>query len=419
MWKHLTEKGVILPKITSAEINKQVEPVLREMEKVGVLIDCDVLRQLEENIEGKIEGLVSAIHHFAGEEFNINSPQQLSIILFEKLNLPTKDLKRTKSGVSTGASELMKLIDQHPIVEPLLGYRELAKLLSTYLKPLPEMVGKDGRLHTTYGQETSTGRLTSANPNLQNIPIKGDWGAEIRKAFIAPEGSKIISADYSQIELRIVACLAQDPVMLQAFEGGRDVHAATAAEIFDTQIDKVTSDQRRIAKTVNFGVLYGMSPYGLSEALRISRDKAIQYIRRYFETHIGIKKYCGDMIKQAKDQGYTETLFGFRREFSNINSFNHNAAEAEERMAVNAPVQGSAAEVLKLAMIELGKRAKGGERKWTMVLTVHDELIFEVLEDGVVEAIKEIKEVMENVVDLCVPLVVEAGSGDNWADAKH
>jgi len=424
MWSHLKDKGLILPKITSDEINQQVGPVLRKMEEAGVLIDCDALRELDKGVESKIDNLTSRIYSLSGEEFNINSPQQLSLILFEKLRLPTRDLKRTKTGVSTGASELLKLFEKHPIIEPLLEYRELSKLLSTYLKPLPEMVGKDGRLHTTYGQETSTGRLTSANPNLQNIPIKGTSGTEIRRAFVAPKDHALISADYSQVELRIVACLADDPVMKEAFETGRDVHATTAAEIFNIPIDQVTHDQRRFAKTVNFGVLYGMSSYGLSEALRISRDKASQFIRRYFEVHKGIKVYCDQMIEYAKGHGYTETLFGFRREFPNINSVNHNLVEAEERMAVNAPVQGTAAEILKLAMINLDQKlgnlsTNEGQDTPRMILTVHDELVLEVPNDLVAETSALVKEIMENVVRLCVPLEVEVGTGPNWAEAKH
>lgn len=437
MWKHLEEKGVELPKITAMEISKQVEPVLRAVEEHGVLIDVGVLHDLDKRLGSKIKDLTSRIYHEAGQEFNINSPQQLSTVLFDKLHLPTKDLKRTKTGASTAASELQKLVDLNPVIEPILEYRELSKLSSTYLKPLPEMVDKYNRLHTTYGQETSTGRLTSANPNLQNIPVKGEWGEAIRTAFIAPAGSVLISADYSQVELRIVACLAQDLVMLKAFESGRDIHTATAAEIFNVPTDKVTSSQRRIAKTVNFGVLYGMSPYGLSEAVRISREKAASYIKRYFEIHQGIRQYCNDMIKQAREHGYTETLFGFRRQYQNIKSYNHTMAEAEERMAINAPVQGTAAEILKLAMIELysklnqtsirqladkhqndkAKMQKESEGA-KLILTVHDELVIETPKETAAEVAKLVEETMENAVKICVPLKVEVGAGKNWAEAK-
>lgn len=303
------------------------------------------------------------------------------------------------------------------------------------------MVDKNSRLHTTYGQETSTGRMTSSNPNLQNIPIKGELGTEIRQAFVAPKGCKLVSADYSQIELRIVACLAQDPVMMKAFETGKDIHAATAAEIFDIAIDRVTPDQRRIAKTVNFGVLYGMSPYGLSQALSISQEKAYEYIKRYFETHIGIKAYCERMVKEAREKGYVETLFGFRRPMENIKSHNHGLREAEERMAINAPVQGTAAEILKLAMIELSRQLAVGSRQSgaannrlsiadqrnrkpqtadsKLILTVHDELVVEVCDRDAKVVAKLVKEVMENVVRLCVPIEAEVGVGNNWAEAKH
>ncbi len=420
----MSENGVKLPKISSEKISKDVEPVLRGMEKTGVMIDCDVLRKLSKKLELRIKNYESRIYKLAGEEFNINSPSQMADVLFKKLKLPTDDLKRTKTGISTAASGLSKLEDKHPIIKPILEYRELSKLVSTYLKPLPEMVDKNSRLHTTYGQETSTGRMTSSNPNLQNIPIKGELGTEIRQAFIAPQGCKLISADYSQIELRIVACLSQDPVMMKAFESKKDIHTATASEIFDIPIAKVTSDQRRVAKTVNFGVLYGMSPYGLSQALKIDQEKAYQYIKRYFETHIGIKAYCERMISEAREKGYVETLFGFRRSMKNINSHNHSLAGAEERMAVNAPVQGTAAEVLKLAMIELSKKldsktARQQDSKSKLILTVHDELVIEVCDEDAEKVAKLVKEVMQNVVKLCVPLEVEVGIGSNWAEAKH
>ncbi|OQA04480.1 MAG: DNA polymerase I, thermostable [bacterium ADurb.Bin400] len=282
------------------------------------------------------------------------------------------------------------------------------------------MVGGDGRLHTTYGQETSTGRLTSASPNLQNIPVKGGLGIEIRKAFVASKGRSLIAADYSQIELRIVACLAQDRAMLEAFEQDRDVHAATAAEIFGVGIDQVTKDQRRFAKTINFGVLYGMSPYGLSQALGINRQEASRFIKRYFEVHAGIRHYCNQIIDHARRQGYVETLFGFRRVMEDINSSNHSLAEAQERMAVNAPVQGSAAEILKLAMIQLDKAFTKFPvlHKPQMILTVHDELVVEVDEKDAEAASGVMKSIMESVADLCVPLKVEIGIGANWAETK-
>lgn len=418
MWQHLKERGVEIPNITADEISKQVEPVLREMESTGVKVDCNVLKELEQKLESRISYLVSRIYDLAGAEFNINSPSQMADILFVKLRLPTRDIKRTKTGLSTAAGELQKLKPHSSIIEPILEYRELTKLVSTYLKPLPEMVDEHSRLHTTYGQETTTSRMTSSNPNLQNIPVKGEWGSEIRRAFVAPEGYALVVADYSQIELRIVACMAQDQAMLFAFEHDEDIHAATAARIFNIPITEVTSDQRRVAKTVNFGVLYGMSSYGLSQALDIPRQRADSYIKQYFTTHIGIKKYCDDMIKLAREKGYVETLFGFRRSMTNINSYNHNLAEAEERMAVNAPVQGTAAEVLKLAMIELHQRLKEKSEKARLILTVHDELVVETPEYLAKDIAKIVQETMENIVKICIPLRAEVSIGKNWAEAK-
>jgi len=315
-------------------------------------------------------------------------------------------------------------------------------------------VDKDGRLHTTYGQDTSTGRLTSSEPNLQNIPIKGEFGGELRRAFVADEGMELVVADYSQIELRIVACLADDEKMKEAFQNGEDIHARTASEIFNVKISDVTKKQRRIAKTVNFGVLYGQSSYGLSRTLGIDQKDAREFINKYFIVHKGIMNYCNQMIDKAHKDGFVETLFGMKRSFPNINSPMRNIADAEERMAINTPVQGTAAEVLKLAMIELDKKliqisnlksqnfgshpacrqagpvaGLSDENQSTnqpvnqltgprMLLTVHDELVVETPKANVREVEKLVKDVMENVIRLCVPLVAEVGHGKNWAEAK-
>jgi DNA polymerase-1 len=459
MWHHLRESGIKIPKITAKEIEIKVNPILREMERVGVKIDVEVLNKLSKKLEAKSSKLEKSIYKLAGGEFNIASPIQLSEILFEKLKLPEGELKRTKSGVSTAASELKKIAGGNAIIKPILEYRELTKLLSTYLKPLPTLIDKNSRLHTHYGQDTSTGRLTSHEPNLQNIPIKGDLGPEIRVAFVAEKGCKLISADYSQIELRVVACLSGDSAMMEAFATGQDVHSRTAAELFGVDIKKVTHDQRRVAKTVNFGVLYGMSPYGLSQALSISQDEAAKYIGRYFTVHRGIKDYCNRMIEIARSEGYVETLFGFRRELPNINSPHRVTAEAEERMAINTPVQGTAAEILKLAMIELHeklstthtdlvhrkdtdkgyrnpkseyrnpkqiiksndqnpKKLKSYDLKPRLILTVHDELVVEVPATEAKNIVEITKDVMENVVKICVPIEVGVGVGANWAEAK-
>jgi DNA polymerase-1 len=282
------------------------------------------------------------------------------------------------------------------------------------------MVDENGRLHTTYSQETSTGRINSNEPNLQNIPIKGEYGTEIRKAFIANPGMVLIAADYSQIELRIAACLADDTAMIEAFTRGIDIHSKTAAEIFDIPIKKVTSDQRRVAKTVNFGILYGMSPYGLSQALSIDQSDAVKYIQKYFSVHTGIKDYANRMIKFAREEGYVETLFGFRRQLPNIDSHIRSLAESEERMAINAPVQGTAAEVLKLAMIDLFKKLAKERHKDEvyprMLLTIHDEIVVEAPKSQTNKIANILKDSMEKVITLCVPMEVKVEVGQNLGE---
>jgi len=418
MWQHLKDNGIKLPKIDSREINKQIVPVLRRMENVGVELDTKLLNYLAIDVEKRLKKIEKEIYKLAGEEFNINSPIQMADILYEKLNLSTAEVKKTKNGYSTAANELKKLEDKHKVVKPILEYRELSKLLNTYLKPLPLMVDENSRLHTNYGQDTTTGRLTSNEPNLQNIPIKGDLGQEVRKAFVASKGMKLISADYSQIELRVVACLADDKVMKEAFKTGEDIHSKTAAEIFNKSIEKVTAAERRVAKTVNFGVLYGISSYGLSQQLGIEQGKAAEYIKKYFTVHCGIKDYCNRMIKIAREEGYVETLFGFRRSLPNIDSLYRNIAESEERMAVNTPVQGTAAEILKLAMIELESRIMNYElsNRPRMLLTIHDEIVVEAFEENWKEIAKLVKDSMEKAISLCVPIVAEVKAGKNWGE---
>lgn len=409
--------GCIIPHKKWSDIDRELSPVLRAMEKTGIKIDTKLLKQLGKKLEVRSKKLEKEIQKIAGKEFNVSSPSQLSEILFEKLKLPTADLKRNKSGISTGASELLKLRDKHDIIPSILEYREISKLLSTYLEPLPKLVDQNSRLHTHFGEDTRTSRLTSSEPNLQNIPIKGKFGPEIRAAFIAEKGCKLISADYSQIELRVVACLAQDKVMLKAFKDGIDVHAKTASEIFNLPVSKIDHDKRRIAKTVNFGVLYGISPYGLSQTLGVPQEKAAEYIMRYFDIHSGIKSYCQEQVGLAKKSGYVETLFGFRRQLPDINSENRNLVEGAQRMAINTPVQGTAAEILKLAMIELHKKLPAESAK--LILTIHDELIVEVKTGQAKKVAKIMREIMENEVKLCVPVEVEVGIGSNWDETKH
>ncbi len=438
MWRHLKDKSIIVPKILSAEINEKVEPVLRGMEEAGIKLDIEKLKNLENKLSSDLQRLTNDIHQSAGVSFNIDSPAQIAGILFEKLKLPAEGLKRTKTGPSTAASELNKIKDEHQIISLILEYREIAKLLSTYLLPLPKMVDGNFRLHTHYAQDVATGRISSNDPNLQNIPIKGRYGEQIRAAFVAEDGYKLISADYSQIELRIVACLAEDKEMIESFNSGRDIHTETAAEIFNKRAEEVTSDERRFAKTINFGVLYGMSPYGLSQALNIGQDSATEYIRRYNHVYSGINAYCKKMIIEAKERGYVETLFGFRRLLPNINSEIRYIAEGEQRMAINTPVQGTAAEILKLSMIRLAdqlqvfnqkSKIKNQKKlatsnsclepaKAKLLLTVHDELVLEAPAENAEKVAELARETMENVVKLCVPIEVKFDIGNNWQEAK-
>lgn len=417
MWSHLKDKSIILPKITSEEINKQVDPVLRKMEKNGIKIDVTGFNKLADEIKSKIEKIEKEIFASCRSEFNLNSPSQLAEVLFVTLKLPVNDLKKTKTGISTAASELEKIAESHPVVRYILQYRELNKLYSTYLKPLPLIADQKDRLHTTYGQDTTTGRITSNEPNLQNIPIKGEIGEKIRKLFVSSPGMSLISADYSQIELRVVACLAEDQKMLDAFKRGEDIHADTASEIFNISKAKITRDQRRIAKAVNFGIVYGQSAYGLSQALKIDQHDAAAYIKNYFDAHTGIKKYINTVIDKAHKDGFVETLFGYRRYLPNINSHMRTVADAEERMAINTPVQGTAAEILKLAMIELDKRISG-ITSVRMLLTVHDEIVIECSDDKKEEIVELVKNIMENIIKLCIPIIAEVGIGKNWSEAK-
>jgi len=410
------------PNITSERINQKVMPILRKMEKSGIKLDCDAVRKLDRKLSKRVSQIEEQIVKFSGHEFNISSPTQMAEVLFVEMKLPTEDLKKTKTGISTAANELNKIKDKHPIIVLILENRELSKLISTYLRPLPMIVDKSSRLHTTYGMETATGRLTSSEPNLQNIPIKGKFGGEIRKAFIASEGMKLIAADYSQIELRIIASISHDTAMIDAFKRGDDIHSKTAAEIFNTTLKKVTRDQRRIAKAVNFGIVYGQTPYGLSQALNIGIDKAAEYILHYFEIHQGIRRYINEMVEKAHKDGYVETIFGAKRFLPNIDSRIRYIAESEERMAINMPVQGTAAEILKLAMIALDKRLVSYNKKKPvpskMLLTVHDELVVEAPSEDAQEVAKIVKESMEEVVTLEVPIIAELGVGDNWQEAK-
>ncbi len=397
-------------------------PVLASMELHGVFVDLELLEKLSKKAAEQIKKVSEKIYALAGMEFNISSPLQLREVLFEKLQIPVEGIKKSKTGLSTSAEELEKLAGLHPIIPEISIHRELAKLQNTYIETLPKLINpKTGRIHSTFNQVvTATGRLSSSEPNLQNIPIRTELGREIRRAFIAEPGSLLISADYSQIELRVVASLAEDKKMLEIFEKGEDIHRATAAAIHGVPLDKVTKEMRYAAKEVNFGVLYGMGVYGLSWRADISHAEARKFIEKYFQEFSGVKKYIDQTLAFTKKEGYCETLFGRRRYLPELNSSNYQARSAAERMAINHPVQGTAADLMKMAMIDVHKYIKQNfsDEEVKMILQVHDELVFEVKEKLVAEVSKKVKEIMENVVKLRVPIKVEVASGKRWGDLK-
>lgn len=393
--------------------------VLVDVEDAGFKVDVDKLNDMSKELSIELGAIQSRIYFIAGEEFNINSPKQLSRLLFHTLGL--KPGKKTKTGFSTDVGVLEELALSHELPAEILNYRSLSKLKSTYTEALPLMVNsKTGRIHTSFNQTvTSTGRLSSSEPNLQNIPIRGEWGKRIRGAFIAEEGHLILSADYSNIELRVLAHLSGDTGLIEAFRGNVDVHARTASEIFGVEINMVTPDMRRIAKTVNFGVIYGISPYGLSEALNISRDQAKRYIEGYFERHPGVKTYIEQTLKDARQKGYVSTMLGRKRAVPELRGNDANTRSFGERLAVNSPVQGTAADIIKLAMINIWNTLKSESLRTRTILQVHDELVFEAPE-GELNTVKDmIKEKMEGAVVLAVPLRVELGYGRTWAEAHE
>jgi DNA polymerase-1 len=389
--------------------------VLAQIEKNGVKIDAAYLKTLSKKAEHELDRLSKAIYKEAGEEFNINSPKQLGTILFEKLKLPTK--KKTKTGFSTDVNVLTQLAETYTLPQLLLEFREQSKLKSTYLDALPLLIHPEtGCVHTSFNQTvTSTGRLSSSNPNLQNIPIKTETGRAIRKAFI-PRGSKrkIVSADYSQIELRLLAHLADDPALTEAFKEDRDVHVHTACILYGCKEKEVTHDMRQAAKTVNFSIIYGKTAFGLSRDLKISQSEAAKFIESYFNRYSRVKKYLDDSLKKAKKDGYTMTALGRRCYFPEINSSNIMMRQFAERAAVNAPIQGSAADLIKLAMIALHKELSAHFEDVYMILQVHDELVFDVPDALVKKVEKTVKEKMENVMKLHVPLRVDLHTGETW-----
>ena len=416
-------KGKLQPQLkdSTLKLYKEIElpllEVLAEIELNGVYIDRKHLTELSSKIDKKLLRLEKDIYVLADEQFNINSPKQLSVILFEKLKLPV--VKKTKTGYSTDVSVLGQLALKHKLPEQVLSYRQLAKLKSTYVDALPGEIFKNtGRVHTSFNQTVAaTGRLSSSNPNLQNIPIRSDMGKEIRKAFTAEEDNMLLSADYSQIELRILAHLSKDKALKRAFDKGEDVHARTAADIFGGSIGQVDEKSRRMAKAVNFGIIYGLSAFGLSRQLNISRRDAQDFIDQYFSLYSSVKDFMGNTITEARECGYTMTMFHRRRYLPDLKSDNRQVRESAERIAINSPIQGSAADLIKVAMIRLSRNLKKIKLNSKMILQVHDELLFEcpVQEKKEIESL--VRKEMEGAYSLSVPLVVDIGWGKNWNEA--
>lgn len=401
------------------DIELPLVPVLFEMEQTGVFVNRDHLAEKAEVIGDRIKGLEDDIYTLAGKTFKINSPKQLGAVLFEDLGLPP--VKKTKTGYSTNAEVLETLRYQHPIIECILSYRLWTKLKSTYLDGIAALIRPEtGRVHTSFNQTvTATGRLSSSDPNLQNIPVRTEQGKEIRALFEPGEGyDAMLSADYSQIELRLLAHMSQDENFIEAFREGQDIHARTAAEVFHVPIEDVTSEERRRAKAVNFGIVYGISDYGLSRDLHISRKEAAGYIDEYFTRYPGVKAFMDKVVEEAHQTGAVTTMYGRRRELPAIHSKNFNQRSLAERMAMNTPIQGTAADIIKIAMIRASRMLKDANVKSRILLQVHDELVLEVVNEEIPKVTEILKEAMEHAADLSVPLVVDVNVGKNWAEAK-
>ncbi len=402
------------------EIDLPLASVLSRMERTGIRIEPGQLKLLSERLESEIQRLSSEIYELAGKPFNINSPVQLGKILFEEMNLPAPVKYGKGKTISTAADVLEGLAAEHEIARKVLDYRQLTKLKGTYIDALPALIDpKTGRLHTTFNQAgAATGRLSSSNPNLQNIPIRTELGREIRAAFVPREGWKLVVADYSQIELRLLAHMSHDPVLVEAFRHGEDIHTRTAAEVFRVLPLAVTPEMRRRAKAVNFGIVYGQTPFGLAVSLGIDRKEAEVYIHTYFDLHAGVRKFIQETIAEVRKNGYAITISGRKRPIPDMHSRNPNARSFAERTAVNTPLQGTAADLIKLAMIRIDDILRREKLETRMLLQVHDELVFEAPPAEAERIAKMVKHEMESVQKLNVPLVVDVGTGDNWRDAK-
>jgi DNA polymerase-1 len=412
-----TQRASLDDLLTDVEL--PLSEVLAKMQTFGIALDVEYLREMSETMGDRMATLEADIYQHAGEEFNLNSPPQLRVILYDKLGLAPG--KRTSKGaLSTDADVLEKLRDRHPIVDAILGYRELSKLKSTYLDALPPLVSpRDGRIHTTFSQVgAATGRLSSRDPNLQNIPIRGDLGRQIRRAFVpSGAGRELLVADYSQIELRVLAHLSGDEALHEAFAADADIHAATAAKVFDLPLDQVEPELRRRAKVVNYGLAYGMNAFGLASRMGIAPDEAQEFIDSYFAGFPRIKEFLDRQVVRASADGYTATMLGRRRYLPELQSANPRIRDMGRRMALNAPIQGSAADVLKLAMIGVDRELAASGLDCIMVLTVHDELVFDVAAGDLAEARTLVKRAMEAAYPLSVPLRADLGQGATWADA--
>ena len=400
-----------------ADVEMPLVPVLVHMERNGIALDTRLLTGMSLRLGEQLLELEKEIYSSVGHQFNINSPKQLGSVLFEELQLP--GVKR-KGSYSTAASVLEELREVHPVAGFILDYRQLSKLKSTYIDALPELVNfKTGRVHTSFNQtRTATGRLSSSDPNLQNIPIRGGQGKQIREAFVAPSGSRLLGADYSQIDLRVLAHLSQDKNLMGAFQCDEDIHAATAAQLFGTTTSEVTPDMRRLAKTVNFGIIYGMSEYGLEQATELSREEAAKFIEAYFEKYPGVKQYLESTKEQARETGHVQTLLGRKRSIAEINSSNRQVREAAERMAINMPVQGTSADIIKVAMINLYREMNQRRLKSKMLLQVHDELVFEVPQEEFAEINKLVPLLMSTAIELSIPLKADTKTGSNWGEME-
>jgi DNA polymerase-1 len=420
-------KQVFEPKLVETntqELFENIEvplvPVLASMEAEGVKIDIKTLHEYSGQLEGEIKEIEKEIHQQAGEEFNIASPKQLGVILFEVLKVTEKPKMTKTKQYSTGEDVLRKLINKHPIIQNILDFRSLTKLKSTYVDTLPGMVNpRTGRIHTSYNQAVAaTGRLSSNNPNLQNIPIRTERGREIRKAFVPRnENYTLLAADYSQIELRIIAELSGDDEMIGALRKGLDIHNLTALKVYGVTLEEVTKDMRRNAKMVNFGIIYGISAFGLSERLNIPRSEAKHIIDQYFEQYPGIKAYMNKSIENAREKGYVETIMGRRRYLRDINSANAVVRGFAERNAINAPIQGSSADMIKIAMITIHKAFEERKLESKMILQVHDELIFDAKKDELDVVNPVVHDLMVSAIPMKVPVLVEMNTGENWLAA--